>query len=166
MLLQLVILFSFQVLYGYLYAEVSLLISAFMAGLALGAAISAKMIKSTSVDHGGQQNKQKLIGVQLGIFAYSGVFLLLLKSEIPLPAFAFSLFALMGGCLAGMAFPLAVALLFDTPGENAGKLYGADLLGGCAGAFIGVIFLIPLLGIPQTCLVVMLVSIAGVTILL
>ncbi|MGB9299237.1 MAG: hypothetical protein WCD51_01450, partial [Anaerolineae bacterium] len=33
----------------------------------------------------------------------------------------------------------------------AGLIYGADLTGACFGAFLSGVFLIPILGIPQTC---------------
>lgn len=60
-----------------------------------------------------------------------------------------------------MVYPLAVVLARGDPGRAAGALYGADLLGGCLGALLGSAILIPLLGVPQTCLVVALVDLAG-----
>ena len=39
-----VILFAFQVLHGYVYAEVSLIVTAFMAGLALGGVASNRLL--------------------------------------------------------------------------------------------------------------------------
>jgi len=40
-------------------------------------------------------------------------------------------------------------------------VYGADLVGGCLGALLSAVVLVPLLGIPQTCAVVALVGVAG-----
>ena len=37
-------------------------------------------------------------------------------------------------------------------GKTAGLIYGLDLLGACAGAFLAGAVLIPVLGILQTCL--------------
>jgi predicted membrane-bound spermidine synthase len=63
--------------------------------------------------------------------------------------------------LAGMAFPLAVALIQRNVARGVGMLYGADLVGGCLGALLGAVLFIPVLGIPQTCGVIALVGLAG-----
>jgi len=73
----------------------------------------------------------------------------------------FPLLALVAGTLTGMAFPLAVALTRGSAGRVAGSLYGADLVGGCLGALLGAVLFIPVLGIPQTCVAIMLVGLAG-----
>jgi spermidine synthase len=65
-----------------------------------------------------------------------------------------------------MAFPLAVALMRGSPARAAGLLYGADLAGGCLGALLGAVLLVPLLGIPQTCAAIALVGLAGLLALL
>ena len=64
-----------------------------------------------------------------------------------------------------MAFPLAVKLAKGMPDQAVGMLYGADLVGGCLGALLGAAFLIPLIGIPQTCWLMALVGLAGLLIL-
>jgi len=66
-------------------------------------------------------------------------------------------------------------LPWDTPGTGvasglstervAGLIYGADLVGACLGAFLSSALLIPVLGIPQTCYAVALLSLAGVLLL-
>ena len=50
-------------------------------------------------------------------------------------------------------------------GRVAGLIYGADLVGACLGAFLSSALLIPVLGIPQTCYAVALLSLAGVMLL-
>jgi len=40
-------------------------------------------------------------------------------------------------------------------------VYGADLVGGCLGALLSGVVWVPLLGIPQTCVLVALVGVAG-----
>jgi hypothetical protein len=47
-----------------------------------------------------------------------------------------------------------------------GLIYGLDLLGGCAGALLGGILLIPLLGVANTCYAVALFCLAGLIALL
>ncbi len=170
MTLEVVILFAFQVLHGYVYAEVSLIVTAFMAGLALGGAASNQWLAvgSQQSADSGWGARRTLIMVQAAVAVYSGVFPLILSLPIPAPAPVFLLLALVAGGLTGMAFPLAVALARSETGQSrvsagrvAGMLYGADLVGGCVGALLAAVLLVPVLGIPQTCAAVALVGLAG-----
>ena len=167
MTLEVVILFAFQVLHGYVYAEVSLIVTAFMAGLALGGAASNQWLAVSSQRSavGGWSTKRALIAVQAAVAVYSGLFPLILSLPIPAPALVFPLLALLAGTLTGMAFPLAVALTRGSAGHVAGMLYGVDLVGGCVGALLAAVLLVPVLGIPQTCVAVALVGLAGLLVL-
>ena len=162
MTLQVVLLFAFQVFHGYVYAEVSLIITAFMAGLALGAT-SGNHLLATWLASPEKRARQTLMGVQLAIALFSGVFLLMIRLSLPAPTLVFPLLALLAGMLGGMAFPLALALIKEgrNASHTAGMLYGADLVGGCLGALFSAVLLVPLLGIPQTCAIVALVALAG-----
>ena len=160
MTLEVVILFAFQVLHGYVYAEVSLIVTAFMAGLALGGAASNRLLAVS-----GWSVRRALVAVQAAVAAYSGVFPLLISLPIPAPALVFPLLALLAGYLTGMAFPLAVALMRGSAGRVAGLLYGADLVGGCVGALLAAVLFVPVLGIPQTCVAIALVGLAGLAVL-
>jgi spermidine synthase len=160
MTLQVVILFAFQVLHGYLYAEISLIVTAFMAGLALGSSGSNQLLTRCS-SSSNKRTKKILIAVQIAIIIYSGLFPLLISSPIRTPTLVFPLLALLAGFLTGMAFPLALALARGSPSQAAGTLYGSDLVGGCLGALIGAGLFIPVLGIPQTCAAIVLVGVAG-----
>jgi spermidine synthase len=181
MTLEVVTLFGFQVTYGYVYAEVSLIVTAFMAGLALGGVVGLRTLapaRSTDVTDFEWRNrnlqsaiqnqkwaKRTLVILQASVVVCSGVLLLILLAPSHLPAAIFLLFALLAGCLTGMAFPLAVAVNLASVEEDAGpvvgRLYGADLVGGCLGAASSAVFLVPVLGIPQTCSVVALVGLVG-----
>ena len=84
-----------------------------------------------------------------------------------LPGWVFALWALAGGGLTGLAFPVAVACQQperETTGRVAGTLYGGDLVGACLGALVASALLLPILGIPQTCAFVALVCVAGVAV--
>jgi len=167
MTLEVVILFAFQVLHGTVYAGVSLIVTAFMAGLALGGATSNRLLSLRPPLWGGLRGgRRALIAVQAAVAIYSGAFPLLLSLPIPVPALMFPLLALVAGALTGMAFPLAVALVPGSAGRVAGALYGVDLVGGCLGALLGAALFVPVLGIPQTCVAVLLVGLAGLVALL
>jgi spermidine synthase len=160
MVLEVVILFAFQVLHGTVYAEVSLIVTAFMAGLALGGTMSNRLLPSLSSPSIGGI-RRTLVVVQVTIACYSGIFPLILSLPIPVPTVVFPLLALVAGVLTGMAFPLAAALMKGGIGRVAGSLYGADLIGGCLGALLGAVLFVPVFGISQTCVVLLLVGLAG-----
>jgi spermidine synthase len=181
MMMEVIVLFAFQVLHGTIYAEVSLMVTAFMAGLALGGAAGQWLAGGKGAGNKGQEAGSKrqeargkkqetgsrkvvrraLVAVQGGVVVYSGVFPSILSLPIPVPTLMFPLLALIAGLLTGMAFPLAVALMQGSASRVVGSLYGADLVGGCVGALLGAVFLVPVLGIPQTCAAVALVGLAG-----
>ena len=106
MVLEVVILLAFQVVHGYLYGQVGVIMTGFMAGLAL-----------------------------------------------------------VAGMLGGLAFALA-AVCRQTEGEEGsgrvtGLLYGVDLAGGCVGALLASVFLVPTTGLPVTCMSVALAAATG-----
>jgi spermidine synthase len=160
MMLQVVILFTFQVLYGYLFAEVSLIITAFMAGLAVGSAGSQTWLIRTAPQNP-QYTKRMLIILLAAIIIFSALFPFIVSLPLPSPKLVFPNFALFAGLLTGIAFPLALNQMPGEPSRVAGMLYGADLVGGCVGALLGAIFLIPVLGIPLTCTAIALVGAAS-----
>ncbi|MBC8254136.1 MAG: fused MFS/spermidine synthase [Ardenticatenia bacterium] len=160
MMLTVLILFGFQVLHGTVYARVSLIITATMAGLALGAAASNWLLGRWSPDVEGKA-RRVLLALQLAVALCSVVFLLVLSLPVPAPGGVFLLLALVAAFLPGMAFPLAVVLVRGRADSAAGMLYGVDLVGGCLGAGLTVTLLVPVLGIPQVCGLVVLVGLAG-----
>jgi spermidine synthase len=184
MLLELVLLFAFQALHGSLYAEVGLIVTAFMAGLALGGALS-----NQAIAHSGQASRptvrQALGAVLAAMAAYGAVLPLIFRGNPATPPLLFPLLALLGGLLGGAVFPLAAALWTLAPAAASagvagygsrsasssgsgqpppaagGILYSADLAGGCLGALLGAVLFIPILGIPQTCAAIATLALAG-----
>ena len=107
-LLELVLLFAFQAFRGSLYAEVGLIVTAFMAGLALGAALSNGAIARDG--HALKLTRGALGAVLASTAVYGAVLPLILREALPAPQLLFPLLALVGGLLGGMVFPLAAAL--------------------------------------------------------
>ena len=163
--LEMVIIFAYQVLHGSVYEKVSLIITAFMAGLAVGGILGSRLLGWARQD---RRFLQRILGgVQVAMAVLSVCLAMMLVQSIYLPTWSYLLLALLSGCLSGLAFPLGVGLTetdsrFSWSINAAGVLYGADLLGGCLGALLGTTLFIPLLGIPQTCILVVLVALAGV----
>ena len=150
MVCEVVSLITFQVLYGFLYYKIAVIIAAFMAGLALGGSFMNRIMK----DKG-----RKLF---TGIMFLLAVYLLLLPvlfTEIfshtrSLSAEIFPVLMVAAGFLVGLEFPLANKLYMKDEGvaQTAGVIYASDLLGACLGAILSSIILIPLIGIINTCI--------------
>jgi spermidine synthase len=157
--LEVVLLLGFQVLYGSLYRQVGLVVTAFMAGLAVGAwrvnrrldrkAIAGfspiRLLLLLSCAIAGLAVLLPFILPQLGrldvltgsVLTGQGVVLLL----------TFLLAALVGG-----QFPLAGATGSGEAAVTAARLYSADLVGAALGALLVSTLLIPLLGVTAVCL--------------
>jgi spermidine synthase len=161
MAFDLMVIFAFQVLYGYVYRQMALLITAFMVGLSLGGWGMARWLGPRS-DRGALS--AALVRLEAGVVLYLGVFPLLLTlmhGRAPEPAasvwvrLTLPVLNAGAGILVGLEFPLANRLYRPagaTVGETAGTLYAADLVGACLGAVVISIALLPALGIVATCL--------------
>ena len=157
--LEVVLLLGFQVLYGSLYRQVGLVVTAFMAGLAVGAwRVNRRLDRKATAGFSpirlllllscaiaGLAVLLPFILPQLGrldvltgsVLTGQGVVLLL----------TFLLAALVGG-----QFPLAGATGSGEAAVTAARLYSADLVGAALGALLVSTLLIPLLGVTAVCL--------------
>jgi predicted membrane-bound spermidine synthase len=79
----------------------------------------------------------------------------------------FLVMSFLAGMFTGFQFPLAVKIYLDNPsrkeklGQTVGLLYGADLFGGFFGGLLGGVFLLPLLGLRETCFMMGLLKISS-----
>jgi peptidoglycan/LPS O-acetylase OafA/YrhL len=128
--------FAFQTLKGYLYQNLALLFSAFMLGIVLGA---LRRIKRKRNDY------SHLVILQ--VLFVSLLVILWLVLSISSAAWSFYLFLFLLGFLGGDLFVLA-NVLFLQQKTDYGIGYGLDLLGGFLGALGTSSVLVPLLGIP------------------
>jgi spermidine synthase len=174
MAFDLIIVFAFQVLYGYVYRQMALLITAFMVGLSLGGWWMADWLRARS-DRAGHPRALRLALVRLeaAVVLYLAAFLLalaLMHARAPGPAGSagvrVALLVLNAGvgALVGMEFPLANGLYLPPGaevGETAGTLYAADLVGACLGAVAISIALLPALGILETCVLLVVLKVGS-----
>jgi spermidine synthase len=164
MAFDLVVIFAFQTLYGYVYQQIGLLFTAFMIGLSLGGWWMSRWLGRNAGESGQPiVLHSALLKLEAAIVVYLTVFplaLVFLHSRAPEPAeFAWVRPVLLGlngvaGMLVGLEFPLANALYLAAPSrvrETAGMLYAADLVGACLGALAVSVALLPALGILETC---------------
>ncbi len=167
MTISMVVLLGFQALRGYVYHEVALITAAFMVGTASGGAIMNRLA-SRSLGQKRIGHRAVFMSLQGAIFVYALSLPILLPTSkvLPFPDLLFPLLALTAGFLGGMEFPLAVQLTEGRVSRIAGLIYGTDLAGACFGALLSSTLLIPILGIPQTCVALALLAAVGLVLLL
>ena len=133
---EIIVIITFQTLYGYLYQRVALLLGAFMIGLSGGA-------------FWGRTRKRfhftQILVLQFGLLLLVLAFCFLLSTRVP--EFGLFLFLILLGFLGGNLFVVANALFLEQR-KNYGLGYGLDLLGSFLGALVASSILIPLVGLP------------------
>jgi spermidine synthase len=165
--IDMVVLLAFQAFRGYVFHELALITSAFMVGTATGGSVMNRLLSGIA-DRGSQRYRAVFALVQTAIFVYSLLLptLMIRISDLPVPDLSFPILALLGGLLGGAEFPLAARLTTGSASRVAGVVYSSDLAGSCFGALLTSAFLIPILGIPQTCYAVAMLALAGLALLL
>jgi len=158
MAFDLLVIFAFQAFYGYVYQQIGLLITAFMAGLSLGGWVMTRRVERI------EKGKSLLLRLEGTIAAYWLLFpivLTILYAQAGRPGVSAAvgpiLLALnaLAGFLVGMEFPLASKMYLRVSlSETAGILYASDLVGAFLGALLVSAMLLPALGVLETCLLV------------
>jgi len=156
--LEMVLVFAFQSLYGYAYSYIGIIFAAFMVGMSLGAMVAGRW--NLSAD-----DLRVLMLLQCGLAFLAGVMvpaLRFLEGAGPTAAqigarWVIPMLNLCVGALVGAEYSVSVAAGYravratDRPAALAAGLYAMDLAGACLGALLAGTLLIPLLGIPATC---------------
>jgi len=171
MMFDLILIFTFQSIYGYVFSWIGLLVASFMAGAGWGAMIITSLLTRI------KNNFRFFIYTELAIILFSLIltFIFLgmqsyLESQgvFPYLKILFLLLSFISGVLTGMQFPLANQIyLRNNPGlsQTVGLLYSADLLGGWLGGVIGAVVLLPVLGLFYTCAVIFLLKLSSFIVL-
>lgn len=168
MAFQLLILLTFQTMYGYLFYKLGIILTAFMAGLALGAVFVIKFMSETKRD------RIFLIAMQGDFIIFSILLGAIFSKFCPDPLFP--VLSVIAGSMGGAQFTIASKILLgwkrdvgrpacppesrSQAGRVGGLSYGIDLLGSFLGALLTGVFLIPILGIPKTCIAIALIDLA------
>ena len=168
MVLEIVLLLGFQILEGFVYTQLAMIISFFMAGLALGPGVVAMLSSRISNPSRWLFLIQSILAVYLlgtlGVF-FSLQHQLQNSPQAPLPVgVVFSLLALVGGILGGLHFSFGVQSVSSLPGSSGSvgpKLYALDLLGATAGVLAASLFILPIYGLTTTMLALAVLCVAG-----
>ncbi len=170
---EIILILAFQILYGYVYYKVGLILTLFMGGLSFGSFIMTERLRAI------QEPMKALKWLVAAVIIYLAVsipILAVLKDaysafpralgeviiSLALPA--------ASGIAGGAIFPLANKVYLNGALEGrahvlSGRLYGMDLLGSAAGALLASAIVIPIIGIYQTLAVLIVLNAAILTIL-
>lgn len=162
--MELILIFAFQVVYGYVYFVVGIFITVFMIGLAAGALYFQKRI----IIH---LRNYSFIQYLLGILSIlTPIILVSIKNSQPLSIIVHSVFILLillFGIFTGIQFALGTKLSRLPITKTAATAYSSDLLGSAMGALLVSAFLVPFFGLIKVCLIVGILNfIVGLLILL
>jgi spermidine synthase len=149
---EMLIIFAFQVIYGYVYLKIGAIVTAFLFGLLPGAIVgniaSDKDIRKLLF------SEMLLLSLLLLFFIWIGYF----KNELPPSCFLVYCFCFSFLC--GFQFPIAAGIIGEKKSPAAGCL-AADLCGASVGTIATGTVLIPLLGIKVAVVFIILVKISS-----
>ena len=171
MAFDLLVIFAFQAFYGYVYQQIGLLVTAFMAGISLGGLIMTRRVERIEK---GKPLLLRLEGAIAACWLLFPIVLAILYAQAGRPGVSAAVGPILltlnalAGFLVGMEFPLASKMYLKTSvGEAAGEtatagiLYASDLLGAFLGALLVSAMLLPALGVLETCLLVVVLKLGS-----
>jgi spermidine synthase len=157
--LEMIIVLSFQIFYGYIYSKIGLILTLFMLGLAFGAFLMQKRASQRRI------NFKNLILIQFFqvVLVSFLLFLILYFSRISPPELLVECFLLLVitlcGIIGGMEFTLANHLFLERrSAKKVGTGYSVDLFGSSLSSILASAILIPLLGIPTTLIMILVIN--------
>lgn len=149
-------LFTFQILFGYLYKEMGAVVTGFLVGLFPGALLGQRVRKA---------DPKWLAALDLLIMGLLALFFGAFQAQVKAWPMLFVAYGLALSFLCGLQFPLAARLIGESQSPAAACL-GADLCGAALGALVTGTLLVPFWGIYQAVLCLMAVKAASALLLL
>lgn len=151
---QILILFTFQTYFGFVYSAIGLIIALFMGGLALGSLFGNRY----------QAEKKHFVAAQSILALYSLFFCLFWNLQAIIRSSFFSLVmfgvvTLIISGITGFQYVTGTKILEGNSSQNAPMMYAVDLIGGALGIIIVTVFLLPLAGLIYSCLIMGLLNI-------
>ena len=149
--MELIIILAFQVMYGYVYQYIGIIIGVFMAGLAFGALYGVKWFR--------KEIKSFLV-IQFLILASACIipFLFMTVHQTGIPPILLHTIMLvltfLIASLIGMLFSMGSVILRTQIAKRASDLYSYDLYGSALGSLLVTVLLIPMIGFIGTALTV------------
>jgi spermidine synthase len=167
MIADIMMIFTFQTLWGHVYHWIGLLITSFMGGLSLGGLVMTRRLARITRD------RSDLLKLELALVLFWALLPMALSGLYTSVSAPLALASLPGvllflnavaGFLVGAEFPLANKIWLKRKGSHGGgALYAADLIGAFLGAILVSVVLIPVLGIRDTCLLAALLKLGSLS---
>ncbi len=135
---EVLVIFAFQIFFGYIYFQIGLIVTVFLAGLLPGAWFGDRLR---------MRSKQMLMLTDGLLMILMGLLIVALKQAGQhLPVAAYLVFGFLVSLICGFQFPVALYLRGgDAPAVT--QTFSADLIGAAFGTLIANVVLIPYLGI-------------------
>ncbi len=148
--LELILLVAFQIFFGSVFQMVGIIVTVFMAGLAFGANYRYLFVPEIKI------KSYYRLQYAMALFSFILPVLLLIFKKLNLPSLfiqiVFVLLMFVASSLVGMIFSMLSQLRLKKVVTIVSEIYSADLLGAAIGSFLVSIYLIPLLGLLNVCL--------------
>ncbi len=139
---EVLVIFAFQIFFGYIYIKIGLIITVFLAGLFPGAWAGNKIAN--------QHNKfsRTSLVISDGILILLTILLILIffKGGDKIPLSVFLIYGFLVSMTCGFQFPTALKLMGDS-NPSVTRLFSADLIGAAAGTLLISVAIIPYFGI-------------------
>ncbi|MCL0062425.1 hypothetical protein M1N62_05670 [Thermodesulfovibrionales bacterium] len=171
MTFDLLLIFAFQVLFGFVFHWIGLLLAAFMGGVAGGGLVMTSLLPRI------KNGRALFMKLEIAVILFAALLPMIILAVAPhlgnavvfvLTQLLFLLLAFIAGALIGLKFPLASKMyLSHSPNvsRTAGLIYGADLLGGWGGGIAAAVVLLPVLGLVGTSAVIVMIKASSLIIL-
>ncbi len=156
---EILVIFAFQIFFGYIYFQIGIIVTVFLAGLLPGAWLGNRIqtrLKGTT----GLAIVDGVLISLAGLFAIS-ISILQAGDQMPLIFLILFGFAISMAC--GAQFPLSLNLRGDNS-SAAASLFSADLMGAACGTLITSVVMMPYLGIVWTAVGLICLKLASLTI--
>lgn len=146
MLINLLMIFSFQIFHGYAYRQIAVLTSIFLAGIAAGAIIITQRFRKL------RHPFRAFLKLEASLIAYACLMAAMLW-KLPNAYFSplfITMLLFIAGFIVGAEFPLANKLFLssrDKSSSSVGVLYACDLIGGCLAGLLGGLIFLPSWGL-------------------
>jgi len=135
---EILVIFAFQIYFGYIYLQIGIIITVFLAGLLPGAWLGHKLT------HPGKQVLILTDGLLIGFLVLFVIAIVNFADRLPVSFYLVFGFAVSLAC--GFQFPVALYLK-GSDNAAAARTFSADLIGAACGTLVTSVVLIPYVGI-------------------
>lgn len=164
MILEIILILLYQNKNGILFRDIGILLMMFMTGLSVGAFAVSKLLSASS-----EKKPRKLnliIILESGLVLLSLIVYLLIQFELLYGLILISITLMIAGFFVAGIFSYFSLANVKNQQAVVSQLYAADLIGGCLGALLGSLILIPIFGFFLTLIFLALISFLCITLCL